>query len=267
MNQISFFNIAIDNLTMSELLGGLRHGGIVFTPNVDHLMKLQRCETFFRAYQAADYCVCDSQVLMFCSKWLGTPVRQKISGSDLLPAFYEYYQYDPGMTIFLLGAEEGIAAVAQGKINHKVNRLMVVGQYSPPWGFEADVDACQSIVNRVNESQATVLAVGLGAPKQEEWIVKHCHQMPKVKVFLAIGATIDFEAGVLRRSPQWMSRVGLEWLYRLIHEPQRLWSRYVGDAIPFFILVLQQFFHLYQNPWTAESAQGDLAQREKFVKQ
>ncbi len=264
-NKITFFNIAIDNLTMLELLGGLRHGGIVFTPNVDHLMKLQRHEAFFRAYQVADYCVCDSQVLMFFSRWLGSPVRQKISGSDLLPAFYEYYRHDPGMTIFLLGAEEGVAAMAQRKINHKVNRLMVVGQHSPPWGFEADAEVCQSIVDRVNRSQATVLAVGLGAPKQEEWIVKHCHQMPNVKVFLAIGATIDFEAGVRRRSPQWMSRVGLEWLYRLIHEPQRLWSRYAGDAIPFFMLVLQQLFHLYQNPWISESAEDQLVQQEKFV--
>jgi N-acetylglucosaminyldiphosphoundecaprenol N-acetyl-beta-D-mannosaminyltransferase len=266
MSQITFFNIAIDNLTMLELLGGLRQGGIVFTPNVDHLMKLQRREAFFQAYQAADYCVCDSQVLMFCCKWLGIPVRQKISGSDLLPAFYEYYQHDPGMTIFLLGAAEGIAAMAQDKINRKVNRLMVVEQYSPPWGFEADPDACQSIVDRINESQATVLAVGLGAPKQEEWIVKHCHQMPKVKIFLAIGAAIDFEAGVLPRSPRWMSRVGLEWLYRLIREPQRLWVRYSGDAIPFFILVLKQFYDLYQNPWASEPAQSSLAEQEEFVK-
>ncbi|MEO0687677.1 MAG: WecB/TagA/CpsF family glycosyltransferase, partial [Cyanobacteria bacterium J06649_11] len=85
---------------------------------------------------------------------------------------------------------------------------------------------------------------------QEMWIAKHRKYLPKVKIFLAIGATINFEAGSIKRSPQWMSEVGLEWLYRLSSEPRRLWKRYLMDAIPFFYLVCKQRFQLYKNPWS-----------------
>jgi N-acetylglucosaminyldiphosphoundecaprenol N-acetyl-beta-D-mannosaminyltransferase len=265
MNRITLLNVIIDNLTLSELLDRLRNGGIVFTTNVDHLMKLQRYEAFFQAYQDADYCVCDSQILMFFSKFLGRPIREKISGSDLLPAFYEHYQTDPSMTLFLLGAQAGVAATAQDRINRKVNRPIVVGEYSPPWGFETDEAAGRTIVDRVNQSQATVLAIGVGSPKQEQWIVQYRHQMPHVKVILAIGASIDFEAGTQPRSPQWMSLAGLEWLYRLLHEPQRLWPRYAGDALPFLGLMLKQRFNRYQNPWAVASPDSNLAPSEELT--
>jgi N-acetylglucosaminyldiphosphoundecaprenol N-acetyl-beta-D-mannosaminyltransferase len=266
MHQIRLLNSVIDNITLLELLESLRHGGIVFTPNVDHLMKLQRNQAFFNAYQAADYCICDSQFLMFIAKFLGTPLRQKISGSDLFPAFYHYYQADPSVTIFLMGAPEGIAHRAQLIINRKVSREMITGVYSPPFGFEKDDAECQAMIAKVNRSRATVLALGVGAPKQEEWIAKYRDQMPYVKVFLAIGATIDFEAGTLSRAPRWMSQVGLEWFYRLTCEPKRLWRRYFGDALPFLVLVLQQRFRTYRSPWEIENSQDVLNYPKKLVK-
>jgi N-acetylglucosaminyldiphosphoundecaprenol N-acetyl-beta-D-mannosaminyltransferase len=267
MSRIPFLNMFIHDLELSELLDMLRHGGIVFTPNVDHLMKLQRYESFFQAYQAADYCICDSQILVFSSYiLLGTPISHKISGSDLLPAFYQYYRSDPNMTLFLLGAKEGVARISQENINRKVQRQMVVDCYSPTWGFEDDAQVCQMIVDRVNRSKATVLVVGLGAPKQEQWIAKYRDQLRHVKVFLAVGASIDFEAGVLQRSPRWMSDVGLEWLYRLVCEPRRLWSRYVGDALPFFILVLKQRFRLYRNPWSTLPNQPIAKTIDSFIR-
>jgi N-acetylglucosaminyldiphosphoundecaprenol N-acetyl-beta-D-mannosaminyltransferase len=123
---------------------------------------------------------------------------------------------------------------------------MVVGTYSPPFGFENDEAECDKIIQMINASQATVLAVGVGAPKQEKWICKHRNRLDCVKVFLAIGATIDFEAEYRQRSPQWMSIVGLEWLHRVVQEPKRLWKRYLVDSLPFFALVLQQKLNLYR---------------------
>ena len=77
------------------------------------------------------------------------------------------------------------------------------------------------------------------------------NQLKNVKVFLAIGATINFEAGDIKRAPKWMSEIGLEWCYRLLSEPKRLWKRYLLDDLPFFWLVLQQKFRLYKNPWSS----------------
>jgi N-acetylglucosaminyldiphosphoundecaprenol N-acetyl-beta-D-mannosaminyltransferase len=249
MQRIRLLNVEIDNLTLKELLDRMRFGGFVMTPNVDLMMKLQRHQAFYQAYQTAEYRICDSQILMYVAKFLGTPIREKICGSDLFPAFYRYYSNDPDMRIFLLGAAEGVAKEAQGRINAKVGREMIVGAHSPSFGFEHDPAECAAIVDMINASGATVLAVGLGAPKQELWITQHRHRLPNVKVFMAIGATINFEAGQVSRAPKWVSEVGLEWLYRLMCEPRRLWKRYLGDAIPFFWLVLQQRLHFYRCPW------------------
>ncbi len=254
MRQINLLNVTIHNITMQELLDRLRNGGIVFTPNVDHVMKLQTNREFYGVYQEADYRVCDSKVLMYVSNFLGTPIQEKISGSDLFPAFYYYYQHDKNINIFLLGSEAEIVEQAEKKINMKVGRDMVVAAHSPSFGFEKNEQECQKIVELINRSQATVLAIGVGAPKQEIWIAKYREQLKYVKIFLAIGATIEFEAGSIQRAPKWMSEIGLEWFYRLVNEPQRLWKRYILGIFPFCYLVLQQRLQLYRNPWLVVEA-------------
>ena len=252
MGQVKLLNIGLHNTTMLEMLDNLRFGGVVFTANVDHLIKLQKNKDFYLAYQESDYRVCDSQVLLYASNFLGTPLTEKLSGSDLFPAFYTYYKHDKNVKIFLLGAAPGIAKQAQKKINLKVGRDIVVASYSPTFGFEKDEEECQRIIDLIDQSGATVLAIGVGAPKQELWLTKYKDQLKNVKLFLAIGATIDFEAGNIQRSPKWMSQVGLEWLYRILCEPKRLWKRYIVDDLPFLWLIVKQRLNLYQNPWSYE---------------
>lgn len=245
--QVNLLNIQIDNLSMQELLAQLsKKGGMVVTPNVDHLVRLQKDPEFHQVYRHSDYVVCDSKILMQASRFLGQPVREKISGSDLFPAFYTYYANDPDMRIFLLGGPPGVAKEAQARINTKVGRAIVTDTYCPPFGFEHSFEENEQIINRINESGATVLAIGVGSPKQEKWVFHHRHQLPNIKIFLAVGATINFEAGHVARSPQWISEAGLEWLYRLLSEPKRLWKRYLVDDLPFGWLMLQQLLNRYQ---------------------
>jgi len=239
-SRVDILDIPIDNIGMYELLDELKHGGVVFTPNVDHLVKLQKDREFYLVYQDADYRVCDSQLIIYASRFLGQPIHEKVSGSDLFPAFYQRYGSDSSVKIFLLGGMEGVAEKARQRINHKVGRNIVVECYSPPLGFEQDPVECQKIVNLVNSSGANVLAVGVGAPKQEKWIGQYRSSLTQIKTFFAIGATIDFEAGNLRRAPAWMSSAGLEWLYRLLMEPGRLWRRYLVEDLGFFALILRQ---------------------------
>ncbi len=240
-------NIYIDNISIVELLQNIKDGGFLVTPNVDHLMKLQKDSEFHRIYNQADYIVCDSQIILWISKFLGEPIEQKISGSDFFPQFYWHYKNDASIKIFLLGGTNEAAKQAQQNINTKVNRQIVVGAYSPSIGFEKNTSECQQIVELINASGATVLAIGVGAPKQEKWIDKYKKNLPNIKIFLAIGATIDFEAGTLSRAPKWISNAGLEWLYRLILEPRRLWKRYLLASLPFFWLVLLQKINRYQD--------------------
>lgn len=259
MSRLNILNTSVDNITLADLLEKLRLGGVVYTPNVDHLIKLQRDAEFHEIYKSADYRICDSQILYLASRFLGQPIVEKISGSDLFPAFYRYYQTDETVRIFLLGAADGVALRAQERINEAVGREMVVQAYSPSFGFENNEQECLDIVELINASGANVLAIGVGAPKQEKWIHRYREQLHSITTFLAIGATIDFEAGNISRSPKWVSAVGMEWLYRLIGEPKRLWKRYLIDDLPFLLLLFQQRLGFYRNPF---HDRADYATRE-----
>ncbi|MEM9484789.1 MAG: WecB/TagA/CpsF family glycosyltransferase [Cyanobacteria bacterium P01_F01_bin.116] len=237
--RVEILGVEIDNISQRQFLAELTKG-VIFTPNVDHLMKLQRNAEFREAYRQADYKVCDSQILMYASKLLGNPLKAKISGSDLLPIFCDYHKDNADITIFLLGGAEGVAKQAQININTGIGRDIVIAAHSPSFGFEKDEAECQTIIDIINASGATVLAVGVGAPKQELWIAKYRSQMPGVKIFMAVGAALDFEGGNKPRAPQFWSELGIEWLYRLMSEPRRLWKRYLLDDLPFFKLLLQQ---------------------------
>ena len=242
MENVKILNISIDNIKQKTLLDELtKNGGIVFTPNVDHLMKLWHNPELLEIYGKADFRICDSRIVQYAACFLGTPIYEKISGSDLLPAFYMHNRDNEDIKIFLLGGIENIAEIAQKRINERVGRKIIVGTYAPPFGFENDEGECQKILDKLLASDANVIAVGLGAPKQEEWIVNYHNQLSsQYKLFLAVGATIHFEAGVLKRAPKWMSQVGIEWLYRLVREPKRLWKRYLLEGAPFFWLILLQ---------------------------
>lgn len=251
MNKVKLLNISIDNISQAEFFEKCK-SGVVFTPNVDHLMKLQSDPEFVNTYKDATYKLCDSKILFFISRFLGTPIKEKISGSDLFPAFYQYHKNNEDIKIFLLGAREGVALKAQEKINAQVGRTMIVGAHSPSFGFEKNEEECAKMIELINQSGATVLAVGVGAPKQENFISKYKDQFTNIKIFLAIGATIDFEAGNIKRAPKWISEIGMEWLYRLLAEPKRLWKRYLVHGPSFFWLILKQKLNFYVDPFNSD---------------
>lgn len=244
-----FLNINILNITQNELLEKLDKG-VLITPNVDHLVKLQHDKDFYDLYQKAEWVVCDSKILYLMSKLLKNPLPEAIPGSSFFTAYYEYHKYDPNCKIFLLGAAEGIAQKAMERINAKVGRQIVVGAHSPSYGFEKSEEECEELVRIVNESGANTLLVGVGAPKQEKWITKYRDLMSGVKVFMALGATIDFEAGTLKRAPKIWQRLGMEWLYRVIKEPKRLFKRYFVDDMQFFFYFALQLVGLYHDPFS-----------------
>jgi len=256
MQRVNLLNIQINNVRLRDALAEINEGVIV-TPNVDHLVKTQRDREFYEIYQMADYVLCDSKLVQAASGFMGTPIIEKISGSDFFPAFYSYHKDNPDVRIFLLGAKPGVAKSAAEIINAKIGRDIVVDTYSPPIGFENDDKECATILDRINGTNATVLAVGLGTPKGEKWIAAHKAALPGVKLFMSIGATIDFEAGNIKRAPKWVSDSGLEWLYRLVREPGRLWKRYLLDDLPFFWLIFKQKIGLYSDPFAKESVANE----------
>lgn len=239
-------NVWVDNLSMQELMATLQEG-VVFTLNPDHLFHLQRNAAFYEAYRQADFITSDSKYVYWSLGWIGRRIKEKVSGSDIVPTFCHHHRDDPAVKVFLLGAAPGIAQKARERINAREGREIAVGAHSPSMNFVNDEREIKEVLDIINASGATVLIVGLGAPKQEIWIVRYRQAMPGVKIFMGVGATIDYEADAVDRAPRWMTRNGLEWAYRLATEPGRYWRRYLRD-MEFFWLVLLDGMGLYRAP-------------------
>lgn len=248
MNRIKILNVALDDISQDELLRRLDKGVLV-TPNVDQIIKMQSDSVYYNIVKRAEWIICDSKILYLCAKILGSPLPEAIPGSSFFPAFYEYHKNDENCKIFLLGAMDGVAQKAMERINNKVGREIVVGAYSPSYGFEKKQDENENIYRLINESGANVVLVGVGCPKQEKWIDKHKAQMPGVDVWMALGATIDFEAGNIKRAPMIWRKLYMEWFYRFLQEPKRMYKRYFIDDPKFFWYLLKQMLGLYKNPF------------------
>lgn len=250
MEVVRILNTDILSIERAKLLPEL--SGIIFTPNVDHIIKLQKDKEFYKCYQKADWVICDSKIVSIASKFLGSPIKEVIPGSDLFPEYCLKIasKKSSNKKVFLLGGSTpDITEKASKKLMSFSENRFIVGSYCPPFGFEKSESEKQKIIAMVNQSGANVLAVGVGAPKQEKFIIEIKELVPNVLTFFAIGATIDFISGDLNRAPKWMQRIGMEWFFRMLMDPKRLLKRYLIDDVPFFWLILKQKLNKYKNPF------------------
>ncbi|WNJ19002.1 WecB/TagA/CpsF family glycosyltransferase [Pontibacter sp. G13] len=252
---VEILNLPIHRVAFHTLVEELREG-VVFTANVDHLMKVQSDQRFYEDYLAADFRLCDSRIVQWASGWVSdSPIEEQVAGSDLFPAFCRHHAVHPELDqrIFLLGSTPIRLERITQEMNDLAGRKLIVGAYSPPFGFEHDDAEKKHICELIAQSGAHTLAVGVGAPKQERWIMENRAHLPQVKLFFAIGATLDFMSGDLQRAPSWVSNMGLEWAWRMMQEPTRLVKRYLVDDLPFFSLIAKQRQGTYRNPWGQEA--------------
>ena len=247
--RVPLLNVWADDLTMDQLLDRLdAEGGLVFTVNPDHLYHLQKNAAFVSAYRSADFVTVDSHYVWWALRWQGTGVAEKITGSDLFPAYCRRHAANPAVRIFLLGAQPGVAQRAAERINRAAGRELVVGAHGPSMNFAEDPDEIESVLAMVRASGATALMLGLGAPRQEIWLARHRAALPGVRVLIGVGATIDYEAGEVKRAPVWMRKLGLEWSYRVLTEPRRYGRRYLRNA-RFLWWMAQARAGQYQDPF------------------
>jgi exopolysaccharide biosynthesis WecB/TagA/CpsF family protein len=246
-NVVKILNIEMRNITQEDLLKSL-DVGVLMTVNVDMLVKMQEDKLFYEIYQNTDWVICDSKILALGLWFLRTPIRTVIPGSSFFPIFYNYHKNNENIKFFLLGSAEGVANKAMLNINNRVGREIIVGAHSPSFGFEKNEQECNEIIQLINKSSATVLVVGVGAPKQEKWIYKYKNKLPQIKLFMPLGATIDFESGIVKRAPKIFQFLALEWFYRVCIEPKRLIRRGLND-LPFFKYLIRQKLGYYKNPF------------------
>lgn len=207
----------------------------VVTPNLDHAVLLRKSEPLRAAYRAAALVLADGFPLVWASRIFGRPLPERVAGSDLTPAVLR--DATELLRVFLLGATEESSLLASKNVEEKYPQATVVGRLSPPLGFEHDARWSERIVTAIAESEASLVIVGLGAPKQELWVHAHAAQLPGTCV-LCVGATIDFLAGHVARAPQWVQALHLEWLHRMLGDPRRLVRRYARDAAALPVLLV-----------------------------
>ncbi|MCY4021130.1 MAG: WecB/TagA/CpsF family glycosyltransferase [Chloroflexi bacterium] len=188
----------------------------VCTVNPEFIMIARQDPIFFAILNRAALCVADGVGLLWASRRLGSPIAERITGSDGVPLIARHAA-ERGWRIFFLGAGEGIAKKAADILCRRFPRLNVAGTYggSPTESEEDD------IVAMINQARADILFVAYGAPQQDKWIARN---LPRLNVTMAmgIGGSLDFIAGEIPRAPEWMRRRGLEWCYRLLRQPWRL---------------------------------------------
>jgi len=246
----NLFGMHISRITMPAAIECIQHWcaeprgescRYVVTPNVDHAVMYQHRVELRNAYDDASLVLADGLPLVIASRLVRQSLPQRVAGSDLAP---QLFAAGKPLKVFLLGAAPGVADAATLRIERRWPNVQVVGTYSPPLGFEQDAAENERILAAVAAAAPDLLVIGLGAPKQELWVHRY-HSQLAAKVAICAGATIDFLAGHRRRSPVWMRRVGLEWLYRVASEPRRLAGRYARDAWEFPPLVWREWRRLY----------------------
>jgi N-acetylglucosaminyldiphosphoundecaprenol N-acetyl-beta-D-mannosaminyltransferase len=173
------------------------------------------------------------------SRVLDVPIPERVTGGDLMERMCaEAARY--GFRVFLLGGLPGAAVMAAHNLRKRYPGLEICGMCCPPQGFEKDEAELARILKTIADAAPDLLCVAFGAPKQEIWMQENRSHL-NVGAILAVGAAFDTQAGLRRRAPKWMQKIALEWFYRLVMEPRRLWRRYLIGNTQFVLLVMRQW--------------------------
>ncbi|MCL2724909.1 MAG: WecB/TagA/CpsF family glycosyltransferase [Polyangiaceae bacterium] len=203
----------------------------VCTGNLDHLAIAERDLEFRRAYENADLVVADGAPILWLSHLGGSPLRERVAGSDLFWTLGRA-SADHGITLFFLGGVAGAAEAAKAAVETRYPGARIVGTYCPPFESFGTTTEQDRIRDEVKKANPDVLLVAFGAPKQEKWIFANRDRMG-APVAIGVGGSFEMAAGILKRAPVWMQRAGLEWAYRFAQEPRRLFSRYILRDVPY----------------------------------
>ncbi len=247
---VNVCGIAMHSVTLAEVFAEVderirrNKPGYIVTPNVDHIVCYHENGEFREAYQNAFLVLPDGTPIIWASHLLGTPLREKISGSDLIYSLTEHAAQQ-GHSVFFLGGAEGLADMSAKVFKQMFPALKVAGAYCPPLGFEQDPVKNAQVLKALKEAAPDICYVALGSPKQDIWNWRYCEQAG-VPVMVGVGGSFDFVTGRVRRAPQWLQKAGMEWLWRLCHEPRRLWKRYLVRDVRFFAYLWTEFWRMRQ---------------------
>ena len=239
-NRIEFLNTYIDNLTASEAKNAvdslIQAGGnhYVVTPNSDIVVKMQDDTELKEICDKADLILTDGQIVVKLSRYLGNPIKERVCMTDFVWDVFDL-AIKKDYRVFLFGGKEDVLFKATENIKKRLPELNIVDSYSPPFGFEKNEEMLEEANRRIKASDADILIVFLGCPKQEKFIYQNKDKY-QVPISITMGGCVDFIAGKVKRAPLWMQNIGLEWFYRFLQEPKRMFRRCFVDDIRIFEL-------------------------------
>lgn len=225
---LQLFGISFANTTMedavkiieSHLLAGKTSQSIFFV-NPDCLNKSFGDRSYYRILKEADHVFPDGIGIVVASKMLGTPLKENVNGTDMLPYLCRMASENKA-PLFLLGGKEGVAERMKGELEHRYD-VTIAGCHHGYFDHQGDSSA---VIEKINRSGAEIVLVAFGAPLQEKWIAGNLQDL-NAKVVMGVGGLFDFYSGNTKRAPRWLREIGMEWSYRFIQEPGRMWERYI----------------------------------------
>jgi N-acetylglucosaminyldiphosphoundecaprenol N-acetyl-beta-D-mannosaminyltransferase len=242
---ITMMGCRIDNLSMEETLGrieefirsGKPHQHVVV--NVDKLVKASRDEELRRIINACALVNVDGMPVVWASRLLGKPLKERVAGVDLFEALMRRSS-ERGWRVFLLGARAEVVAKLAETYRRRYPELVIAGWRDGYWQGEAQE---AEVAEQVRASGADLLFVAMGSPKKEQFLGRWQDRM-RIPFAMGVGGSFDVAIGLVKRAPRWMQRAGLEWFYRFLQEPRRMFRRYFIEDMAFLWLLVKEAAHM-----------------------
>ena len=240
--KVYIFNCPIDALTMKETVqiidnaikeGKHIHHAVV---NAAKIVKMQEDKELYNSIVNADIINADGMPIVWASRLLGKPLPERVAGIDLMQELIKL-AYNRKYKIFFFGAKEEVVKKVVKKYSKEYSPEIIAGYRNGYYSEEEE----SLIAKQIAESRANILFVGISSPKKEKFLYKYKHILKNVNFIMGVGGSFDVIAGKIKRAPKWMQKYGLEWVYRLVQEPRRMWRRYLIGNTKFIILVIKEF--------------------------
>lgn len=238
-------NIAVTNMEETAAFIGARiesgRSGYICVSNVHTTVMAYEQEEYRTIQNSALLALPDGKPLSVVSKKMGYPQAERVAGPDLMTRMFQESGVK-GYRHYFYGSTQDTLKALSEVLKVKYPEIQIAGMYAPPFRnlTEEEDAAC---VERINRAAPDIVWVGLGAPKQEKWMYAHRNIIKGLMI--GVGAGFDFHAGTVKRAPKWMQNIGMEWFYRLLQDPKRLWKRYVMTNWKFIYLI----FVKERKPW------------------
>ncbi len=235
---INYFNQQ-DVLQHVCSLAEKHQGYALATLNLDHVVKLKHDEGFFQAYKKQDIVVADGFPIVWLGKLAGRKIKRTAGSELVLPLMQEAAK--KGLSIAIVGTTDDVLKEAKIRLSTLIPELKIVYTFSPPFEFDPNSQQARRVLRQIRNSNASVCFVALGAPKQEIFAARGREIVPNVG-FVSVGAGIDFIAGKQKRAPKWVCAINMEWFWRMMSNPTRLYRRYAKCMAIFPTLIFKAIF-------------------------